>query len=153
MSHRLPAPLQLRQIPPSLFSSESLIFSLHKALWTRNWWPLTSRILKEKDLYFPYMKFPVEKKVYIFLTWSFLVENWWPLRDWKVLSFWMRPSLVVLVSRCFSQNKTTFLSNNSTKSFLKQHCTTAASFIKMPAHKLLVNTAEPPIGKISIRFP
>jgi hypothetical protein len=61
----------------------------------------------------------------------------------------MRPRLVLALSRCFYQNKTTFLSNNFTKSFLSFSTTVTARFTKMPTHKLLASTAEPPIGEFS----
>ncbi|XP_028392901.1 bifunctional glutamate/proline--tRNA ligase-like [Dendronephthya gigantea] len=62
----------------------------------------------------------------------------------------MRPRLVLLVSRCFYQNKTPFLSNNFGRSLPRSLHISSASFVEMSAHKLTANTKEPPLASLLV---
>ena len=57
---------------------------------------------------------------------------------------------MLLASRCIYQNKTTFLSNNFLRSLSRCLHITSASLVNMPAHKLIANTKEPPLGELLI---
>ena len=54
---------------------------------------------------------------------------------------------MLLISRCLNQNNTTSLSNNFGFLGLSRYCSTTARFVEMPAHKLIANKADPPIGE------